>query len=91
LSTPSATSLAYGICGGWGSLTHPYQIFVTAYRSPQASGLGVAGWGTGSFNTGFSAYSDLTSIRNAISDEEINRAVQRVLPLTATAWLRIVS
>lgn len=87
----SSTGLAYGICGGWGSLSLPYQMFVTAYRSPGATGLAVGGWGTGGYNDGFCTYGDLRIIRGATSDEEIHRAVASVLPVTATAWLRILS
>lgn len=40
--TPTWRGMAYGSSGGWGSLTHPFQAFVTAYR-PQGGGVATVG------------------------------------------------
>lgn len=92
LSRPvQSFGLAYGRTGGWGSLNLPWQIFITVARPPvpglaNLSGYGVpaAGYGHGSI-----AYVDLAALPGRIDDTDIQRTVRDLLPVNATAWLRI--
>jgi len=83
------TGLAYGLQGGWGSLSHPFQVFVTAHRPHRNSGTASIGWGYGGYNNGYSNYCDIGVLRGGVKDEDIVDAVRRVLPVATTAWVRI--
>ena len=79
--------------GGWGSLALPYQCFVTA-RRPQGSGIaGLNGWGAGGggWGVGGMAWASLAMIAGQVTDADIYRAAADVLPIGATAWVRIES
>ena len=85
------TGLAYGNAGGWGSLSLPFQCFVTAYR-PLSGGISlVGGWSTpaGGYGGGSLEYADLALMTPTVSDSEIFAAVASVMPAAATAWVRI--
>ncbi len=89
----AAVGLAYGATGGWGTLTLPYQCFVTAYR-PTGSGIAqVSGWGAsaGGFGIGSILYATTTMIDNQVTDLDIAATVAAVAPTATIAWLRIVS
>ena len=82
-----SASLAYGMAGAWGSLTLPFQVFVTA-RRPQTAGIAnVAGYGT----PGPLARASLTQVRGQVTDADIAAAVTSVLPTACTAWLSITN
>jgi len=85
----SPCTMAYGTAGRWGSLDHPFQVFVTAYR-PIGNGVsGALGWGSGGYNLGPLSYTDLESTRGHISDQDIHDALRRALPIGTIAWVRI--
>ena len=90
-STAAFLGLAYGTVGGWGTLQLPFQFFVTARRPENQSGSLIAGYGTGfgGYGIGPIAYFDLALLGGLVSDEDIALSLARVLPVTATAWLRI--
>ncbi|HVZ09320.1 hypothetical protein [Rhodopila sp.] len=81
----------YGIAGGWGSLSLPFQFFAIIDR-PIISGLSslpgysvsAAGYGVGQC-----AYADLALLPGALSDLDILDFVREVLPVGVTAWVRI--
>lgn len=82
-----AGGLAWGVAGGWGSLSLPCQCFVTA-RRPRGQGIALlGGYGT----AGPLAYGTPTTIRGQATDEEVFAAVADTLPAGTTAWTRIVS
>lgn len=83
------TGLAYGQAGVWGSLQHPFQVFVTTPRPAGHGQPGGVGWGGGGYNLGQITYTDLDAIRGRITDQDISDAVKAVLPIGTTAWLRI--
>jgi len=88
---PAPTALAYGLRGGWGSLNHPFQCFITAYR-PLGTGTAPGfGWGNGGYNTGRIAYADQSILKGRVSDDDIMASVHTNLPLGSVAWLRIDS
>lgn len=89
ISHGGGTSLAYGAAGGWGSLNHPFQVFVTAYRPDNGVNPGGVGWGGGGYNLGQVSYTDMDSIRGRVTDRDINAAVRDVMPIGTLAWVRI--
>lgn len=87
------TGLSYGNAGGWGSLSLPFQCFVTAYR-PLTEGIAfVGGWATSAGGYGFGSleYADLSLMAPVVGDSEIFAAVASVMPTAAIAWTRISS
>ena len=84
------TTMAYGV-GLYGSLTTPFQAFLTAYRPrtvgiPTIQGYGVGGWGYGFF-----AYVDTSMFDGPpfVSDAEIYAAVASTQAAGCTVWTRI--
>jgi len=89
----TAGGVAYGVAGGWGSLSLPFQFFVTAYR-PASVGIGsVSGWGCGGggYCQGSLEYASLTMMQGQITDVDICTAITDVLPVGVIAWTRISS
>jgi hypothetical protein len=83
--------MAYGLAGGWGSLSLPFQFFVTAYR-PAGIGIGtVSGWGYGSagYGQGPLEYASLGMMQSQVKDTDICTAITDVLPVGVIAWTRI--
>ena len=85
-------TIGYGVCGGWGSLTMPFQAFITIYRPP-APGLGlVAGWGdpTGSFTEGSIAYGDGAMPLEQPTDQDLLNLLLYAAPAGCILWTRIL-
>ncbi|MBV8399017.1 MAG: hypothetical protein JOZ17_09790 [Acetobacteraceae bacterium] len=83
--------LGYGAAGGWGSLSLPFQAFVTAYR-PRRSGIAqVTGWCAigGGYRTGSIEYASLAMTQGPVTDADIYASVASVMPVAAIAWTRI--
>lgn len=83
--------MAYGVAGGWGSLSLPCQFFLTASR-PLTPGVAMlAGYCTsnGGYGQGALGYVDLSQMPGQITDADIQQALCDVLPINAIAWLRI--
>jgi hypothetical protein len=83
--------LAYGVAGGWGNLNLPFQFFITITRPPtQAVGL-LAGYGTDAagYDAGYAAYFNLSMLPSQVTDEDIQNALSRLLPVNTIAWLKI--
>ncbi len=81
----------YGVAGGWGSLSLPYQCFVTA-RRPLGAGIGgLSGWAGqhGGWGAGAIAWASLAMVEGQVTDADILDAAASVLPAGATAWVRI--
>ncbi len=82
----STGAMGYGVAGAYGSLSLPYQFFVTAYR-PLGVGIPlVAGYGS----PGPLVYASTDWIGTHITDANIFATVAEVLPVAMTAWTRIV-
>ena len=79
-------ALGYGVAGGWGSLSLPFQTFITV-RRPGGQGIAeVAGYGTG----GPLARTASTAVAGAVTDADIMAAIADTLPAGSIAWTRIV-
>jgi hypothetical protein len=87
-----ACGLAYGIAGGWGSLALPWQFFLTVARPPVSGLANLAGYGVSAagYCQGPIGYVSLSSLPGRVDDTEIQQTVRELLPLNATAWLRII-
>ena len=88
----SSSGLAYGTVGGWGSLTLPFQAFITVNRAPVSSRGTLTGYSTsnGGYGTGSSSYTDLADLPGRVTDQDIQAAIVDHLPVNTTAWLRII-
>jgi hypothetical protein len=78
---------AYGAAGAWGSLSLPFQVFVTARRAQGAGIANVAGYGS----AGPLALADLTAVAGQVTDADIYAAVASVMPTATRAWTRITN
>ncbi|WP_435018507.1 hypothetical protein TA3x_000481 [Tundrisphaera sp. TA3] len=90
----NAGVMGYNLAGAYGSLALPAQIFVTAYRPMGAGVPNVAGYGDpqGAYNTGSQVqYASRDMIAGAVTDEDIYKAIDGVMPAGTTAWSRILS
>lgn len=87
----STNTLGYGVCGGYGSLALPYQLFVTAYRpdAVPASHAGGYNHGPGGYNAGPMAWVDPGDNPGLLTDSEIYAAIADALPVNAVAWTRL--
>jgi hypothetical protein len=87
----TATGLAYGRVGGWGSLELPLQFFISTTRPP-VPGVGMlAGYGTsyGGYGEGSISYVDLSLLPGQVTDRDIQTTLSDLLPINAVAWLKI--
>jgi hypothetical protein len=87
--------LGYGTAGGWGSLTHPFQCFVTAFR-PTGAGIartggwgGPAGYGGQGATVGPIQYASLAMLTGQVTDQDILSTIQGALPTATIAWTRL--
>ena len=83
--------LGYGCAGGWGSLTLPFQCFITAYRPIGAGIAMISGWSSngGAYGQGAIEYASLTMVQAQVTDGDIYNAVAGVLPVATIGWTRI--
>lgn len=70
----------------------PYQFFVSVVRpaTPGVAKLSGYACSSGGYGAGQLAYVALAELPGAVSDAEIQTQVRRILPVNATAWLRII-
>jgi hypothetical protein len=83
--------LGYGCAGGWGSLTLPFQCFITAYRPIGAGIAMISGWSSngGAYGQGAIEYASLAMVQAQVTDADIYKAVAGVLPVATVGWTRI--
>jgi hypothetical protein len=81
----------YGCAGGWGSLTLPFQCFITAYRPIGAGIAMISGWSSsgGAYGQGAIEYASLTMVQAQVTDGDIYNAIAGVLPVATIGWTRI--
>lgn len=82
----STGALAYGAAGAYGSLSLPFQCFVTAHR-PLGVGIPFVGGygGPGPF-----VYANMGWIVADVTDADILATIAGVMPVGSIAWARIV-
>jgi hypothetical protein len=90
--------LGWNTTGGWGTLTLPFQCFVTAYRPAGGGIANSGGWGglaagvstsnlaLGGWNTGALQYGNASLIEGQITDAQILSTVANCMPAAAIAW-----
>ncbi len=87
-------SMGYGVAGGYGSLAHPFQAFVVAYR-PIGQGIpNIAGYGSpsGGYGTsGQAMYANLSLVQGAVTDADIYAAIDSVALAGTINWTQIQS
>ena len=88
--------MGYGCAGGYGTLTLPFQFFVTAYPgTPEpgpASVMGYyagSGWAGGGYGAGAMEYVTPALQQGLVADSDIYNAVSEVLPANTIAWTAI--
>ncbi len=81
----STGALAYGAAGAYGSLSLPFQFFVTAHR-PLGVGIPLVG---GYGGPGPLAYANLGWIAVEVTDADILTTIVGVIPVGSIAWTRI--
>ena len=81
----STGGLAYAAAGAYGSLSLPFQCFVTAHR-PLGTGIPLVG-GYGS--SGPLAYANLGWVAVEVTDADILTTVAGLMPVGSVAWTRI--
>lgn len=82
----------YGVAGAYGSVSTPWQAFVTVYR-PAGAGIPFVG-GYGSSVAAYrtpsrSEYVQASAVLSQISDEDIYRAIDVTKPAGTLIWVRI--
>lgn len=84
-------NMGYGLAGGYGSMTIPYQFFVRAYRPNSLPVSNASGYvtGPGGYNAAPAFYADTTDFQGNINDAEIYANVASVVPTTSIAWTNI--
>ena len=81
----SIGGVGYNAGGGWGSLSLPFQFFVTVYR-PGGGGIPeLGGYSAG----GVPVYGSLSMEAQQIPDITIRAAIPPLLPAGTIAWMRI--
>lgn len=87
-------TLSYGFAGGYGSLSLPYQAFVTAYRPdgagiPYVSGYRASAAGYSEASRG--EYASQSTIAGAITDDQIYQLIASVKMEGTIVWMKIES
>lgn len=84
-------TLGYGLSGGYGCSSLPFQFFVTGYRpnATAVSNAGGYGTGPGGYDTAPMFYASLENASGAVTDADIYAAVASVLPTASIAWMNL--
>jgi hypothetical protein len=88
--------LAYGLAGGWGNLSLPAQVFITAYRPTGGGVANVAGYGgngffrmPGGYGMGAIEYASLADVEGEVTDQDILDTINATRPAGTIAWTNI--
>ncbi|MFZ6727328.1 hypothetical protein ACO0K2_17690 [Undibacterium sp. MH2W] len=88
-----SNSIGYSLSGGYGSLSLPYQAFVTAYR-PITSGIPfVGGYGTPAAAYGVASateYADVKMLQTPVTDAQIYQALDSAKCEGTVIWAQIL-
>ncbi|MDE2239309.1 MAG: hypothetical protein KGJ73_05185 [Rhodospirillales bacterium] len=83
----------YGVAGGYGSLTMPYQFLLTVYRPNDlpANHAGGYGVGPGGYDAAPMFYASAAELSGNVSDAEIYNTIVSVIPTSSIAWTKITN
>lgn len=86
-------SNGYGVAGGYGSLSMPYQFLLTVYRPNDlpANHAGGYGVGPGGYGAAPMFYASAAELAGNVSDADIYAAIASVTPTSAIAWTRLTN
>lgn len=85
----AAYGFSYYGSAQYGSLSLPYQFFITAFR-PYPPGIpNIAGYGAGYYGAPDTAYISLDDMASPISDEEIYETIARTVGAGFVPWTQI--
>lgn len=81
----------YGVAGGYGSMTIPYQFLLTVYRPNDlpANHAGGYGAGPGGYDEAPMFYASAAALAGNVSDAEIYASIASVIPTSSIAWTKI--
>lgn len=86
-------TMGVGVAGRVGTLTMPGEVFVDAYRTPDAGIPNAAGVGTTYAGVGavgsYMVVSALDQVRGTLTDQDVIAAVEAVRPAGIRVWLSI--
>jgi hypothetical protein len=82
-------SLGLGAGGAVGSLSRPYQAFVTAYRPTINGPANWPGIAAAPFGLGHGGLIDAAQLLPEVSDADIVATIEAVKPFGTTVWMRI--
>jgi hypothetical protein len=97
LGMTKGTGLGYGVAGGYGSLSLPFQAFVKAYR-PHGGGiansqgyysLANGGGAIGGYGVGLLQYASMNMIRGVVSDDDIMATIAATAPAATILWCNV--
>ena len=90
-ATSGLGTLGYGLSGGWGSLSLPFQIFVRIRRPVQEGIALVNGWNgfEGGFGAGRSVYVGLSSYSSGLTEAQLYEYIGRTAPAGTRIWVAI--
>jgi hypothetical protein len=82
---------AYGLAGGYGTLTRSWTAYMIVQLPAQAGVVGLTGYGA--FNTGYGVgqaqYEALADLTSTLGDEDVFDAIDAVRPAGVTVWVNI--
>ena len=83
----------YGVAGGYGSLTMPFQFLLTVYRPTDlpANHAGGYGVGPGGYGDAPMFYASAAELSGNVSDAEIYTTIASVIPTSSIAWTKITN
>lgn len=70
--------MGYGKSGAYGSLSHPNELFITAFRPTESGIPGVNGYGgtAGGYGVGYSEYCDISQVEGVVTDADIEAVIK---------------
>lgn len=79
----------YGVAGAYGSMTCPWQAFVTVYRPKSIGVPNVPGYGASQGGYGVACMYAPAANLLSVTDKNIFAAVEAVRPIGTTVWVRL--
>lgn len=86
-------NVGYGVAGGYGSMSMPYQFLLTVFRPNDlpANHAGGYGVGPGGYDSAPMFYASAAELAGNVSDAEIYATIASVVPTSSIAWTKITN